>query len=39
MIKNHFHMIIKDTLSPLLNIFDAFIKEEINLNYPELINA
>ena len=37
MIKNHFHMIIKDTLSPLLNIFDAFIKEEINLNYPELI--
>ena len=37
MIKNHFQSIIKDTLSSLLNIFDAFIKEEINLNYPELI--
>ena len=38
MFKNHFHQIIKDTLSPLLIIFDAFIKEEINLNYPELIS-
>ena len=37
MIKNHFHQIIKELLNPLLNIFDTFIKEEINLNYPELI--
>ena len=37
MIKNHFHLIMKDLLHPLLNIFDTFIKEEINLNYPELI--
>ncbi len=37
MMKNHFHQIIKDALNPLLNIFDVFIKEEINLNYPELI--
>ena len=37
MIKNHFHQITKDLLNPLLNIFDTFIKEEINLNYPELI--
>ena len=37
MIKNHFHQIAKDLLNPLLNIFDTFIKEEINLNYPELI--
>ena len=37
MIKNHFHQIMKEILNPLLNIFDTFIKEEINLNYPELI--
>ena len=37
MIKNHFHQILKDILNPLLNIFETFIKEEINLNYPELI--
>ena len=37
MIKNHFNQITKDILNPLLNIFDTFIKEEINLNYPELI--
>ena len=37
MIKNHFNQIIKEILNPLLNIFDTFIKEEINLNYPELI--
>ena len=37
MIKNHFHQISKEILNPLLNIFDTFIKEEINLNYPELI--
>ena len=37
MIKNHFHQIAKDLLNSLLNIFDTFIKEEINLNYPELI--
>ena len=37
MIKNHFHQIMKELLNPLLNIFDTFIKEEINLNYPELI--
>jgi len=37
MIKNHFHQITKEILNPLLNIFDIFIKEEINLNYPELI--
>ena len=37
MIKNHFHHITKEILNSLLNIFDTFIKEEINLNYPELI--
>ena len=37
MIKNHFHQITKEILNSLLNIFDTFIKEEINLNYPELI--
>ena len=37
MIKNHFHQIIKEITNPLLNIFDTFMKEEINLNYPELI--
>jgi len=37
MIKNHFHQIIKEITNPLLNIFEIFIKEEINLNYPELI--
>ena len=37
MIKNHFHHIIKEISNPLLNIFETFIKEEINLNYPELI--
>ena len=37
MIKNHFHQIIKELTNPLLNIFETFIKEEINLNYPELI--
>ena len=28
---------MKDILNPLLNIFETFIIEEINLNYPELI--
>ena len=37
MIKNHFHQIIKEISNPLLNIFETFIKEEVNLNYPELI--
>ena len=37
LIKNHFHQIIKEISNPLLNIFETFIKEEINLNYPELI--
>ena len=37
MIKNHFHQIIKELSNPLLNIFETFIKEEVNLNYPELI--
>ena len=37
MIKNHFHQILKEISNPLLNIFETFIKEEINLNYPELI--
>ena len=37
MIKNHFNQITKELLNPLLNIFDTFIKEEINLNYPELL--
>ena len=37
MIRNHFHKIIKEISNPLLNIFETFIKEEINLNYPELI--
>ena len=37
MIRNHFHQIIKELSNPLLNIFDTFMKEEINLNYPELI--
>ena len=37
MVKNHFHQIIKEISNPLLNIFETFIKEEVNLNYPELI--
>ena len=37
MIKNHFHQIIKEISNPLLTLFETFIKEEINLNYPELI--
>ena len=37
MFKNHFSQILKDILNPLLIIFETFIKEEINLNYPELI--
>ena len=37
MIKNHFHKIIKEISNPLLNLFDTFIKDELNLNYPELI--
>ena len=37
MIKNHFHQIIKEISNPLLNIFGTFIKEEVNLNYPELV--
>ena len=37
MTKNHFRQIIKEISSPLLNLFNTFIKEEINLNYPELI--
>jgi hypothetical protein len=37
MIRNHFHQIIKEISNPLLNIFETFIKEEINLNHPELI--
>ena len=37
MVKNHFHQIIKEISNPLLNLFETFIKEEVNLNYPELI--
>ena len=37
LIKNHFYKIIKEISNPLFNIFETFIKEEINLNYPELI--
>ena len=37
MIKNYFNKIIKEISSPLLNFFEYFIKEDINLNYPDLI--
>ena len=37
MIKNHFTQIIKELSNPLLNIYETFIKEEVNLNYPEII--
>lgn len=36
-IKNHFHQIIKYISNPLLNIIETFIKDEVNLNFPELI--
>ena len=37
MMKNYFNIIIKEITSPLLYFFDFFIKEDINLNYPDLI--
>ena len=37
MIKNNFNKILKKISSSLLNFFEHFIKEDINLNYPELI--
>ena len=37
MIKNHFHKIIKELTNPLLNIFELFIHEELNINYPDII--
>ena len=37
MIKNNFNKILKKISSSLLNFFEHFIKEDINLNYPDLI--
>ena len=37
MVKNHFIKIVKEITGPLLTFFEYFIKEDINLNYPELI--
>ena len=37
MIKNHFHKIIKELTNPFLNIFELFIHEELNINYPDII--
>ena len=39
MIKNHFHKIIKELTNPLLNIFELFIHEELNINYPDMIKT
>ena len=39
MIKNHFHKIIKELTNPLLNLFELFIHEELNINYPDMIKA
>ena len=37
MMKNYFNEIIKEITSPLIYFFEYFIKEDINLNYPDLI--
>ena len=39
MIKNHFHKIIKELANPILNLFELFIHEELNINYPDMIKA
>ncbi len=39
MIKNHFHKIIKELTNPLLNLFELFIHEELNINYPDMIKT
>ncbi len=39
MVKNHFHKIIKELSNPLFNLFELFIHDEININYPELIKS
>ena len=39
MIKNHFHKIIKELSNPLFNLFELFIHEEININYPDMIKS
>ena len=36
-IKSCFNKIIKKTTSSLLNLYEFFIKEDLNLNYPDLI--
>jgi Dullard-like phosphatase family protein len=37
MIKTCFNIILKKTTNSLLNLFEFFIKEDLNLNYPDLI--
>ena len=37
MIKTCFNTILKKTTNSLLNLFEFFIKEDLNLNYPDLI--
>ena len=37
MIKTCFNKILKKITSSILNLYDYFIKEDINLNYPDLI--
>ena len=39
MIKNHFHKIIKELANPILNLFELFIHEELNINYPDMIKT
>ena len=37
MIKNHFLKIVKEISNPLFNFFEMFTKDEIVINYPDLI--
>ena len=39
MVKNHFHKIIKELSNPLFNLFELFIHDEININYPDIIKS
>ena len=37
MIKTCFNKILKKITSSILNLYEYFVKEDINLNYPDLI--
>ena len=39
MLKNHFQKILRELTNPLLNIFELFIHEDLNINYPDTINT